>query len=243
MKILTYISTIKPVHTCLSLYSKAEEPSLLTVYFSLGLQNIISVLFSLLDCSFTGLTNFWVTSCFQISYSSSFTACQKSVLLSTPISIPSNKAKKRARNKSTFIATEYLQNVIKLKQNFLNNLFNTSPTFFIFLLGIVKFISACFQSFWKQTPMMYDIFLERHTAIQYLFCPGTWQSQTKTNSFFHLYEESLFSSPKIFVIKSIDKTKRFIWNIFYSASPCIYVRINVAIPNVIDSDPRRSISF
>ena len=39
-------------------------------------------------------------------------------LLSTLISIPSKKGKKRARNSSTFIATKYVRNVIILKQNF-----------------------------------------------------------------------------------------------------------------------------
>ena len=134
-KILTYISTIKSPHTCLSLYSKTEKSSSLTVYFSLGLQNLISALFSFLDCSFTGLTNFWVPSCFEIPYSSSFTACQEPALLSTPISIPRNKAKRRARNKSTFIATEHVQNVIKRKENFLNNLFRCLSNFFHFSLG------------------------------------------------------------------------------------------------------------
>ena len=40
--------------------------------------------------------------------------------------IPSNKGKKRARNKSTIITTKYVQNVIKLTQNLLNNLFQES---------------------------------------------------------------------------------------------------------------------
>ena len=43
-------------------------------------------------------------------------------------------------------------------------------------------------------------------------------------------------------MKSTNKSKRFIWNVFYCASICFYVRINVAIPNAIDSDPRRSMS-
>ena len=55
-----------------------------------------------------------------------------------------------------------------------------------------------------------------------------------------LWKEVL-SNPNIFVIKSTNKIKSFIWNIFYCASTCIYVRINVAIPNVIDSHPRRII--
>ena len=63
------------------------------------------------------------------------------------------------------------------------------------------------------------------------------------NSFICFYEKRLFSNPRFFVIKSKNKAKRFIWNVFYCDSTCIYVRINVATPNVIDSDPRRSISF
>ena len=38
-------------------------------------------------------------------------------LLSTPISIPSSKRKKRTRKKPAFIATKYIQNAIILKQN------------------------------------------------------------------------------------------------------------------------------
>ena len=51
---------------------------------------------------------------------------------------------KRVRKKSTFIGTKHVQNVIKLKQNFLNNLFQYLH-FFISLLGIVNFIYVCFQ--------------------------------------------------------------------------------------------------
>ena len=42
---------------------------------------------------------------------------------------------KNARNKSTFISTKHVQNVIKLKQNFLNNLFHYYSNFFHLSLG------------------------------------------------------------------------------------------------------------
>ena len=63
----------------------------------------------------------------------------------------------------------------------------------------------------------------------------------RNNSFIRLYEKRLFSNPKIIFIKSTNKTKRIIWNVFYCASTCIYVKNNVAISNVIDSDPRKKI--
>ena len=64
-----------------------------------------------------------MANCFKISYSSSSIACRRPALLCNPISIPSNEAKKMASNKSTFIATKHVQNLIKLKKKFLNNLF------------------------------------------------------------------------------------------------------------------------
>ena len=51
---------------------------------------------------------------------------------SAPISISSKKGKKRAGSKSTFISSKYLQNAIKLKQKFLNNLFQYFSNFFKF---------------------------------------------------------------------------------------------------------------
>ena len=55
---------------------------------------------------------------------------RKPTLLSTPISIPNNKGANRTRNKSTFIAIKYVQSVVKLKQNFLNNIFQNFSNFF-----------------------------------------------------------------------------------------------------------------
>ena len=46
-----------------------------------------------------------------------------------------------------------------------------------------------------------------------------------------LYKKRLFSNLKIFVIKSTSKTNKFIWN---CASTCIYIRVNVAFPNLIE---------
>ena len=85
-----------------------------------------------LDRYFTGLTNFPLLVLSSI-------ACQKAVFLSTPISNLRNKAKKRARNKSSFIATKHVQNIIKLKQNILNNLFQYFSNFFRLSLGCCQF--------------------------------------------------------------------------------------------------------
>ena len=64
------------------------------------------------------------------------------LFFSTPISISSNKGKKRARSKSTFISSKYLQNAIKLKQKFLNNLFQYFLTFFIFSISFLQDFEA-----------------------------------------------------------------------------------------------------
>ena len=60
---------------------------------------------------------------------------QKLTLSSTPIRIPRNKGKERARNKFTFIATKYVQNVTKLKPNFLNSIFHYFSNFLHLFLG------------------------------------------------------------------------------------------------------------
>ena len=65
--------------------------------------------------TFYELKNFPVNNCLKISCSSSSKTCRKLALLSAPISIPSNEAKKMASNKSTFIATKHVQSVLKLK--------------------------------------------------------------------------------------------------------------------------------
>ena len=79
----------------------------------------------------------------------------KTYFLSTPIGIQSNKWKESARNKSTFIATKYLQNVIRLKQNFLN--------FFIFVLSIFQFHLRMLSKHLKRDVfiLICDIFIER----------------------------------------------------------------------------------
>ena len=108
------------------------------MYFPLDLQNLLTVLF-FLDRFSIRLTNFPIASCFKISYFSSSIAFRKAALLSTSISIPSHKGKKRATSKSTLITTEHVQNVIKLKQNFPNNLFQNLSNFFHFSLGYCQF--------------------------------------------------------------------------------------------------------
>ena len=200
-KILTYISTIKSAHTCLSLYSKTEKSSSLTVYFSLGLQNLISALFSFLDCSFTGLTNFWVPSCFEIPYSSSFTACQEPALLSTPISIPRNKAKRRARNKSTFIATEHVQNVIKRKENFLNNLFRCLSNFFHFSLGYCQIhLRILFKAFENihQWRMPFSLNDKRLSNISFLLALNN--PRPKRTCFFTFMKTAYFQAQKFLLL-------------------------------------------
>ena len=81
----------------------------------------------------------------------------------TLTSIPSNKGKKKARNNSTFIATKYAQNVIKLKQNFPNNLFQYQSNFFHLSLGYCKFHSRMLSRHLKAHSflLMHDIFFER----------------------------------------------------------------------------------
>ena len=48
-----------------------------------------------------------------------------------------HELKKRAKNKFTIIGTKHIQNVIKLKQNFLNNL--SKKNFFHFSVGYCQF--------------------------------------------------------------------------------------------------------
>ena len=81
----------------------------------------------------------------------------------TPTSIPSNKGKKKARNNSTFIVTNYAQNVIKPKQNFPNNLFQYQSNFLHLSLGYCKFHSCIFSRHLKAHSflLMRDIFFER----------------------------------------------------------------------------------
>ena len=155
-----------------------------------------------------------------------------------------HEPEKRARNKATFITTEYQQNVIKLKQNFLIILFNTSPNFLIFHLGIVNFIYACFQRIWKQTGlhwcMTFSLNDKRLLEIYFILA----RDNPNRNELFYLFvRKGAIFKPEKFVIKSTNKTKRFIWNVFCCASTCLYARINVANPSVIDSGPLRSISF
>ena len=50
-----------------------------------------------------------------------------------------HEPKKRATSKSTFTATKYVQNVIKLKQNFLNNIFQYFSNFFQLSLRYYQF--------------------------------------------------------------------------------------------------------
>ena len=80
--------------------------------------------------------------------SSSSTTCRKRSILSTPLNIPSNKGKKMARYKSTITATKYVQNVIILKQNFLNNFFSIFSKIFS---SVSLLLSISYQSIWKQT--------------------------------------------------------------------------------------------
>ena len=82
--------------------------------------------------------------------------------------------KKNARNKSTYISIKHVQNVIKLKQNVLNNFSNTSPTFFIFLLGIVNLIYACFQSVWRPISSYWCITFSLNYKCLLIFFSETW---------------------------------------------------------------------
>ena len=96
-------------------------------------------------------------------YSLSSVACRKPTLSFTPTSISSNKGKKKARNKFTFIAYKYVENVIKLKENFLNNVFQYFSNFFNLFLGYCQFHLRMFPKHLKIDLflLMYEIFLER----------------------------------------------------------------------------------
>ena len=73
-----------------------------------------------------------------------------------------HEPKKRARNKSTFISTIHVQNVTKLKENFLNNLFQYFSNFFHISLGYRQFHLRVLSKHLKAVLflLMYDIFLK-----------------------------------------------------------------------------------
>ena len=129
------------------------------------------------------------------AYSSSSIACRKPTRLSTPIST----RKLRKRNKPTFIATKYVENVIKLKQNFLNTLFQYFSNFLHVSPGYFS-ISHAFKTF-ENWLVSIDIWHFHWTinGIQNFFCSGTWESLTETNSFIRFYKKRLFSNLKIFI--------------------------------------------
>ena len=102
------------------------------------------------------------------------------------------------------------------------------------------------DSLWKQTSFHWcmTFFLNDKRLLKISFVLALDDPKPKRTPFFCLYRRKrLFSNPKIFVIKSTNKTRRFMRYIFYCAPACIYVIINVAIPSVKDSDPCRRISF
>ena len=73
------------------------------------------------------------------------------------------REKKKARKKPTFNATKYVQNVIKLKQNFLNNLFQYFSNIFYLSLEYCQFYLRMFPKHLKTDSflLMYCIFFER----------------------------------------------------------------------------------
>ena len=73
-----------------------------------------------------------------------------------------HEPKKRARNNTTFIGTKHIQNVIKLKQNFLNNLFQYFCNFPHILLGYHQFYLRMLSKHFEAVSFlsMYHIFCE-----------------------------------------------------------------------------------
>ena len=134
---------------------------------------------------------------------------------------------KRARKKSTFIGTKHVQNVIKLKQNFLNDLFQYLH-FFHLSLGYCQFHLCMLSKHLKAASflLMYDFpwminGFWKFILFWHLIIPN------RNELLYLVLEKRLFSNTKIFVIKSTYKIKRFIWNVFYFAYSCLHVRINV----------------
>ena len=129
--------------------------------------------------------------------------------------------------KSTFIGTKHVQNVIKLKQNFLNNLFQYLH-FFHLSLGYCQFHLRMLSKHLKAASflLMYDFpwminGFWKFILFWHLIIPN------RNELLYLVLEKRLFSNTKIFVIKSTYKIKRFIWNVFYFAYSCLHVRINV----------------
>ena len=132
-----------------------------------------------------------------------------------PISIPSNKDKKRARNKSTFIETKHVQNVIKLKQNFLNNHFQYPLTFFIFLLGIANCICTCFQSIWKPTSFHWCMtsFLNDKQLLKISFVLALDNPELTRTPFFVFIKRGYFQTRK-FLLLSRQTSPKDLFEIF-----------------------------